>query len=173
MWVPKQKCEYGTRDAQVKKSLNTFSIKILCKKFGAYNTQQNSVHKFSNPLWLIRLWECAGWPWPSLFECMIRTLSYNTMSTIFCSPVWSTWSFCCHHGHPCSRFLHTALKFFKCLYLNCHLSQSIHIWNLGIWEGLLRFQKNTVCIEVLQPSQPNGVMSSAVSLPNHTFTGQA
>ena len=33
--------------------------------------------------------------------------------------------------------------------------------------------KNFVCVEVLRPSQPNGVMSSAVSLPNHTFTGQA
>ena len=30
-----------------------------------------------------------------------------------------------------------------------------------------------VCVEALRPSQPNGVMSSAVSLPNHTFTGQA
>ena len=30
-----------------------------------------------------------------------------------------------------------------------------------------------VCVEVLRPSQPNGVMSSAFSLPNHTFTGQA
>ena len=30
-----------------------------------------------------------------------------------------------------------------------------------------------VCVEVLWPSQPDGVMSSAVSLPNHTFTGQA
>ena len=30
-----------------------------------------------------------------------------------------------------------------------------------------------VCVEVLQPSQPNGVMSSAVSLPNHTLSGQA
>ena len=30
-----------------------------------------------------------------------------------------------------------------------------------------------VCVEVLRPGQPNGVMSSAVSLPNHTFTGQA
>ena len=29
-----------------------------------------------------------------------------------------------------------------------------------------------VCVEVLRPSQPNGVMSSAVSLPNHTFTGK-
>ena len=30
-----------------------------------------------------------------------------------------------------------------------------------------------VCVEVLGPSQPDGVMSSVVSLPNHTFTGQA
>ena len=30
-----------------------------------------------------------------------------------------------------------------------------------------------VCVEVLRPSQSNRVMSSAVSLPNHTFTGQA
>ena len=30
-----------------------------------------------------------------------------------------------------------------------------------------------VCFEVLRPSQPNGVMASAVSLPNHTFIGQA
>ena len=30
-----------------------------------------------------------------------------------------------------------------------------------------------VCVEVLWPSQPIGVMSSTVSLPNHTFTGQA
>ena len=28
-----------------------------------------------------------------------------------------------------------------------------------------------VCVEVLRPSQPNGIMSSAVSLPYHTFTG--
>ena len=30
-----------------------------------------------------------------------------------------------------------------------------------------------VFVEVLRPSQPNGVMSSVVTLPNHTFTGQA
>ena len=30
-----------------------------------------------------------------------------------------------------------------------------------------------VCVEVLRPGQPNRVMSSVVSLPNHTFTGQA
>ena len=28
-----------------------------------------------------------------------------------------------------------------------------------------------VCVEVLRPSQPNGVMLSVVSLPNHMFTG--
>ena len=36
-------------------------------------------------------------------------------------------------------------------------------------QGMLGF----ICVEVLRPSQPNRVMSSAVSLPNHTFTGQA
>ena len=30
-----------------------------------------------------------------------------------------------------------------------------------------------ICVEILQPSQPNGVMPSAVSLPIHTFTRQA
>ena len=30
-----------------------------------------------------------------------------------------------------------------------------------------------VCVEVLWPSQPNGVMLGVVSLPNHMFTGQA
>ena len=30
-----------------------------------------------------------------------------------------------------------------------------------------------VCIKVLLPSQPNGVMSSVISLPYSTFTGQA
>ena len=29
-----------------------------------------------------------------------------------------------------------------------------------------------VCVVVLRPSQPNGVMSSAVSLSDHTFTRQ-
>ena len=33
--------------------------------------------------------------------------------------------------------------------------------------------KDFVCVEVLWPSQPYGVMSSMVSLPKRTFTGQA
>ena len=31
--------------------------------------------------------------------------------------------------------------------------------------------KEIVCVEVLQPSQPIGVMLSVFSLPNHTITG--
>ena len=47
---------------------------------------------------------------------------------------------------------------------------------LGHFEQLNCFKVTDtwfVCVEVLRPSQPNGVMLSAVSLPNHTFTGQA
>ena len=44
--------------------------------------------------------------------------------------------------------------------------------HLGL-QCLLRPVCLFVCVEVLWPSQPNGVMSSAVSLPNHMFTGQA
>ena len=38
-----------------------------------------------------------------------------------------------------------------------------------------RLQKSSlfVCVEVLWPCQPSMVMLSAVSLLNHTFTGQA
>ena len=43
----------------------------------------------------------------------------------------------------------------------------------GLFFYLLFHDFVCVCVEVLRPSQPNGVMSSAVSLPNHTFTGQA
>ena len=41
------------------------------------------------------------------------------------------------------------------------------------WLALPNLNSKFVCVEVLRPIQPNGVMSSAVSLPNHTFTGQA
>ena len=39
--------------------------------------------------------------------------------------------------------------------------------------GVAKCDCSFFCVEVLRPSQPNGVMSSAVSLLNHTFTGQA
>ena len=37
----------------------------------------------------------------------------------------------------------------------------------------IRCQSYFVCVEVLRSSQPIELMSSMVSLPNHTFTGQA
>ena len=41
-----------------------------------------------------------------------------------------------------------------------------------IMDMILMEMSLLVCVEILRPSQPNGVMSSVVSLPNHTFTGQ-
>ena len=39
--------------------------------------------------------------------------------------------------------------------------------------ALLYGHLTAVCVEVLRPSQPKGIMLNAVSLPNHTFTQQA
>ena len=53
--------------------------------------------------------------------------------------------------------------------------ESVLRW-LTVYKGYLYTVKGDnclfVCVEVLRPSQLNGVMSSAVSLPIHTFTGQ-
>ena len=38
--------------------------------------------------------------------------------------------------------------------------------------SLLHLESLFVCVEVLRPSQPNGVMLSAVSFPNHTLLGR-
>ena len=38
---------------------------------------------------------------------------------------------------------------------------------------MISSESGIVCVKVLRPSHPNGVMSSAVSLPDCTFTGQA
>ena len=49
-------------------------------------------------------------------------------------------------------------------------------WATGpmvLWLHLFCFVWYTICVEVLWPSQPNRVMSSAASSPNITFTGQA
>ena len=47
--------------------------------------------------------------------------------------------------------------------------------SLGHWRLRLSCPRQFVfvCVEVLRPSQPNGVMLNAASLPNHTFTEQA
>ena len=53
-------------------------------------------------------------------------------------------------------------------FVSFDLKYNIIVNNLSYSHTVMR-----VCVEVLRPSQPSGVMSSAVSLPNHTFTGQA
>ena len=65
----------------------------------------------------------------------------------------------------------------------CAFHHKIMLWRISFalssrWiSSICSKKKKTIihvfCVEVLRPSQPNGVMSSAVSLPNHTFTGQA
>ena len=50
-----------------------------------------------------------------------------------------------------------------------YLNRRVFVMLAHVKQGMVLF----VCAEVLWPSQPNGVMSSVVSLPNHTFTGQA
>ena len=53
-------------------------------------------------------------------------------------------------------------------------NSSVRSWQILYVNYILQYVNgNAACVEVLRPSQPNGVMSSAVSLPNHTFTGQA
>ena len=60
------------------------------------------------------------------------------------------------------------LKFYPACYV------LIRYWNAELTNYVLFLRLSLfVCVEVLRPSQPNGVMLSAVSLPNHTFTGQA
>ena len=59
------------------------------------------------------------------------------------------------------------------------LSSLFMTHRLNVMHGPVKFHKyipyglGFVCVEVLRPSQPNGVMSSTVSLPYHTYTGQA
>ena len=76
------------------------------------------------------------------------------------------------------------ISFLKCQMklMDLDATGKVH-WYMPI-KGFKRRQKKSqfstlspdswfVCVEVLGPSQPNGVMLSMVSLPNHTFTGQA
>ena len=56
--------------------------------------------------------------------------------------------------------------------------QLTDLFSIGVWKDMQNEEIPVhkylfVCVEVLRPSQPNGVMSSMISLPNHTCTGQA
>ena len=70
------------------------------------------------------------------------------------------------------------MAFEKCLFLcwilwkcwEMALCENIH-WLNATFQG--NYYNSFVCVDILRPSQPNGVMSRAVSLPNHIFSGQA
>ena len=67
------------------------------------------------------------------------------------------------------RFMYSAfclIMLYICVKFHEYITNGIRVME---WTRVHGF----VCVEVLRPSQPIGVMSSAVSLPNHTFTGQA
>ena len=76
-----------------------------------------------------------------LLFSLIVLASFHTIR-IFLAHLYEIQGECSHPGHPRSRSRHTAVKFFKCLNLCSHSTQSIHIWNIDTWEGLLRFHEN-------------------------------
>ena len=58
----------------------------------------------------------------------------------------------------------------------CNVYLSLFVLHLSFFRCLRKVALCNclfVCVEVLWPSQPNGVISIVVSLPYHTFTGQA
>ena len=68
-----------------------------------------------------------------------------------------------------------ALKVFSGTKRQMGLGLDMQHWVYGpnkVWQETFR-PSAFVCVEVLRPSQPNRVLLSAVSLPNHTFTEQA
>ena len=64
--------------------------------------------------------------------------------------------------------IRSALPKHMCTYNICFCGEIRNI----MWIYLLILSL-FVCVEVLRPSQPSGVMSSVVSVPNYRFTGQA
>ena len=50
---------------------------------------------------------------------------------------------------------------------------AVAVYLLFLLHTLVGYIHVFVCVEVLRPRQPNGLMSSAVSLHDHSFTGQA
>ena len=54
----------------------------------------------------------------------------------------------------------------------CHLLNWLRVVKINIHVLIHLSKGKFVCVEVLRPSQPNGVMSGTLNLLNHTLTGQ-
>ena len=70
---------------------------------------------------------------------------------------------------PCSR---SGTLYTGTISVEIHVCNCTFKLNICICKTLCPQLDIFVCVVVLWPSQPNGVMSSAVSLPNRTFIGQ-
>ena len=66
-----------------------------------------------------------------------------------------------------------AIIFKAQLFMNLYVKELIIHLCYENWETGEQTKVLFVCVEVLRPIQPTGVMSSAISLPHHTFTRQA
>ena len=118
--------------------------------------------------------------WPKT-RCRLNIFYFSALAAILfngAEPLWPAWIFNRHNfslfpsrSHPVAKEQVSAqsdLRFEKrCRKLIFKMAAVVAILDF------LSTHLAIVCVEVLRPSQLNGVMSSAVSLPNHTFTGQA
>ena len=159
-------------------------------QLGVWGTVLPCILQYLNNSWIwivnaqIRLRECTGWSGPALTGHATKTdfpimwIYYNKKNT----SVWKRYLF---HFHFLIAFpvslpsKQTRVKFYPVTNANVVAILCVN------WEDLMFMCFFFffffffcccclfVCVEVLRLSQPNGVMSSAVSLPNHTFTGQA
>ena len=105
-------------------------------------------------------------PYTIFFFFWLRYLYAFGSETIWWNAVWSGSAFC-EYVILSERFVYDMLVHFTELKFVHILSPKTD--NCPSWIS----RRDRFCVEVLQPNQPNGVMSSAVSLPNHMFTGQA
>ena len=86
----------------------------------------------------------------------------------------------CSHDKSILQSIYLYYRFGKSgewlLVLNsASLQLYMYLW-FNLTKRAIKFQSIKslfVCVGVLRPGQPNGVMSSMVNLPNHRFTGQA
>ena len=85
------------------------------------------------------------------------------------------------HSRVSNYFITTTILFHKLFLFGIILCESFGLGKLSCHTTVtscssffpMKHAVRFICVGVLQPIQPIGVMSSTGSLPNHTFTGQA
>ena len=94
----------------------------------------------------------------------------NTHNIFFCGEIRKTFTRCPSYLELCKRVL-------KILTLNQNVQTNNENDSVFVLQFYGPVNPMGSCrarsVYLLWPSQPNGVMSSTISLPNHTLTGQA